>query len=206
MTRKIIKSSKSEPISSVVKIACKGATTLSLFNMKEFQGDLKELLEEDFERLKKEIIEQGFSFSFQIWQHEGINYICDGHQRYRVLIRMSEEGWEIPEVPCSLVYADDYQSAKRKCLGAASNYGRVTNDGLLNYIQDMNISPENLVQSYRFGDLNIEKFVASNFDSISTTEVSAHDRKLPDGSKELSEEEFEKFDHKCPRCAFEFNG
>lgn len=37
------------------------------------------------------------------------------------------------------------------------------------------------------------------------TQVSAHERELPDGAKELTEDEFSKFEHKCPRCNFEFN-
>ncbi len=40
------------------------------------------------------------------------------------------------------------------------------------------------------------------FGDESTTTVREHERK---GAKELNEEDFSEFDHKCPRCNFEFN-
>lgn len=179
MARKLIKPPKSDPILKVVRITCQGAIALSIHNLKEFQGDLKELLEEDYLRLKSEIVEEGFSFAVQVWQNDGNNWVMDGHQRLRTVIRMEIEGWTIPDVPASLVFADNYQQAKRKCLGAASNYGRVTNDGLLAYIQDMEFTPLQLEESYRFGDLDLHKFVDSNFDEhLKTVEVTSHERTL----------------------------
>ncbi len=179
MAKKLIKPPKSDPISKVVRIACQGAITLPLVYLSEFQGELKTLMEEDYERLKSEIVEEGFSFAVQVWQSEGKHYLLDGHQRVRTLRKMCDDGWEIPDLPVSLVFADNYQQAKRKCLGAASNYGRVTNDGLLGYIQDMDFTPVQLQESYRFGDLDVDKFVDSNFDEhLKTIEVTSHERTL----------------------------
>ncbi len=56
------------------------------------------------------------------------------------------------------------------------------NDGLLEYIQDTDLTPEVLVRSFRFAELDIQKFVEANFDGYTpTTTVEEHERKLPDG-------------------------
>ena len=55
-------------VDKLIRIACKGSHTLSIVYLQPFQGDLKVLTEENYQRLRKEIIERGFSEPIAIWQ------------------------------------------------------------------------------------------------------------------------------------------
>ncbi len=70
--------------------------TSILRNLHPLQGNLKELSVPNFEKLKHSLLKHGISFPLFVWQHGGINYVLDGHQRDRVLRRMQEEGYEVP--------------------------------------------------------------------------------------------------------------
>jgi len=50
----------------VIKITCEGAATIDYKKILDFQGDLKDLNEEDYIRLKTEIITYGFNSPIQI--------------------------------------------------------------------------------------------------------------------------------------------
>ena len=68
-----------------VQIRCKAAVNLDLANLTPLQGDLKELSQSNFQKLKQSILRHGITFPFFVWQSEGTNYILDGTQRDRVL-------------------------------------------------------------------------------------------------------------------------
>lgn len=48
----------------VIRVTCKGASWLKPGQFETFQGDLKELREEDYQKIRAAIIEGGFSFRF----------------------------------------------------------------------------------------------------------------------------------------------
>ena len=68
-----------------VQIRCKAAVNLDLANLTPMQGDLKELSQSNFNKLKQSILRHGITFPFFVWQSDGKNYILDGTQRDRVL-------------------------------------------------------------------------------------------------------------------------
>jgi hypothetical protein len=72
-------------------VKCKAADELSLEEMTPLQGDLKTLSDENHQKLKSNLVENGFLFPFFIWQNNGENYYLDGHQRDRVLHEMMKE-------------------------------------------------------------------------------------------------------------------
>jgi hypothetical protein len=80
-----------------IQITCKAAVTMDLADLQPLQGNLKELAVANFEKLKRSILKHGVSFPFFVWQHDGINYVLDGHQRDRVLRKMQEQGYEVPQ-------------------------------------------------------------------------------------------------------------
>jgi hypothetical protein len=75
-------------VETTIKITCKAATNIPLEELTPLQGDLKELSHRNFEKLKRPILRHGLSFPFFVWQHDGVNYVLDGHQRDRVLRKM----------------------------------------------------------------------------------------------------------------------
>lgn len=120
-----------------IRIECTGAGTLALHMLTPLQGDLKTLSDENYKRLKFEILEEGFSFPVAVWENpqDAKIYICDGHQRIETLNRMKEEGYIIPQIPVVMVEADSLNQAKRKLLGAASQYGEYNQEGAEKFIQ-----------------------------------------------------------------------
>jgi hypothetical protein len=88
-----------------------------------FQGELKELSEREYNKLKKSITENGLIVPFFVWSETG--KLLDGHQRLRVFTR---EGW-VMDVPVVYVSAVDELDAKRKLLVISSQYGKVTQEG-----------------------------------------------------------------------------
>src|SRR6266496_436166 len=117
-------------MNSTVKINCKAAIEIALKDLTPLQGELKELTDANFEKLKQSILKHGITFPLFVWQSEGENYILDGTQRDRVLKRMAEEGYEIPPLPCALIEAKNRKEAAEKILLISSQYGRVTDEGL----------------------------------------------------------------------------
>lgn len=141
-----------------LKIAVQGAATIPLDELIPFQGDLKRLDREQYEQLRNNMMENGFSFTIHVWQSEGSNYIIDGHQRLTALKMMREnEGWIIPDLPVSIVSADDFAGAKRKILAGVSQYGKYTEKSLFEFVKANDIPFDNIVASFSFPDINMEK-------------------------------------------------
>ena len=144
-----------------VEIKCQGATTFPITGLVEFQGNLKTLSKENYEKLKKEITELGFSEPISVWKSDQ-NYILNGHQRIRTLLMMMNEGFDIPDIPVSLIEADSIKEAKKKVLALTSQYGQMTNDGLYEFLINSDIRPEEIVDT-RFPEINMEEFLQEFF-------------------------------------------
>src|SRR4051794_11831569 len=99
-----------------IETCCEAAITIDLEDLVPLQGDLKELSEPSFEKLKQSILRHGITFPFFVWQNAGTNWILDGTQRDRVLKRMADDGYQIPALPCSLIHAKDRREAAEKIL------------------------------------------------------------------------------------------
>lgn len=113
-----------------LKITCQGFTTVELDELNDLQGNLKDLSEENYVRLRNSMVEFGFSFPVFMWVDEtGKKWIVDAHQRKRVLLKMREEGIVIPPLPADIIHAKDKIEAKKKLLLHESHYGKLTQEG-----------------------------------------------------------------------------
>lgn len=126
-----------------------------------FQGKLKTLDDKNFNKLRKSIIEEGFSFTVHVWENGGVTYIIDGHQRVSVLTQMRKQGIEIPPISCSFVSAGTYRDAKKLVLLAISQYGKIQKDGFLDFVDG---------EDFDFGDYD---FPDLSFDLNELFEVKA---------------------------------
>lgn len=184
-----------------VRISCQGAGTVSLDDLVNFQGNLKILSEESYQRLRLSIIELGFSFPIQAWKHKGKVYILDAHQRVATLKKMrDEEGYSVPALPVSWIQATNQKEAAKKLLAATSQYGEVTPDGLHSYMNKFGLDMTAMESSFQFPEIDYAQFAQAYYPQ--TTDVSFQAKP---GSKEYEAEEFEKFAHTCPKCGFGFN-
>lgn len=120
-----------------------------------FQGNLKKLSKDNAARLRKEILELGFSEPVSVWEHEGSCLILNGHQRVAVLKMLAAEGYQVPPVPVSLVEANTLAEATRKVLALTSQYGSMSVEGLGEFMLENEIPYTEVVESFRFPEVKM---------------------------------------------------
>ncbi len=124
-----------------------------------FQGELKKLDKDNRQKLRDKIVNDGFRFPLHVWKDKGGKlYTLDGHQRCKVLADIEGEGFEVPEVPVDIILADSHADAKRALLDTLSQYGEMTEDGLIGYIQAAEIDVDYL-ETLRLPDVDIDAII-----------------------------------------------
>src|SRR5262245_15874854 len=153
-----------------VQIRCKAAVNLDLDQLTPLQGDLKELSQPNFNRLKQSILRHGITFPFFVWQNDGKNFILDGTQRDRVLTRMAEEGFAIPSLPCALIEAKDRKEAAEKILLISSQYGKMTDNSLEQFLSENDLDLMELNDELELPSIDLEFFRDADFQPVSSDE------------------------------------
>lgn len=142
-----------------IKIRCTAAKNVDFKKLKPFQGRLKRLSDENKARLREEIVSQGFTAPVFVWESgKGVLYTLDGHQRCKVLSELEKNGWEIPEIPIAIIHAENIQSAKRALLGIVSQYGEITETGLIGYLKDADLDVKSL-KNLRLPEIDLNGIV-----------------------------------------------
>jgi hypothetical protein len=172
-----------------IEIHCKAAVNLNLADLTPLQGGLKELSEADFEKLKQSILKHGLTFPFFVWQSGGENYILDGTQRDRVLERMADDGYVIPPLPCALIQAKGRKEAAEKILLISSQYGKMTNHSLEDFLAENDLDFLQLQDELELPSIDLEYFRDADFEPVGATEQGRLDKKNP---------------VTCPECGHEF--
>lgn len=123
-----------------------------------FQDDLKELTDDAFKALKKALIKHGIISAIDVWiDPEDNRYKClDGHQRIYTLKKLEEKKYKIPLIPIDIVQAKSYKDAKEKLLSLAGSYGRVDSAGFHKYLNDNDISYEDIGDYIHYNELDKE--------------------------------------------------
>ena len=173
-----------------IEIRCTAAVDIALADLTPLQGDLKALSDANFEKLKRSILKHGLTFPFFVWQNDGTNYILDGTQRDRVLKRMSDEGYEIPLLPCALIQAKDRKEAAEKILLISSNYGKMTEESLDEFLAQNDLSFLELADELELPSIDERYFRDPN----EFTATDADDQGRLDKKNPIT----------CPECGHEF--
>jgi DNA modification methylase len=136
----------------------------------EFQGNLKSLSQQNYERLKRSILDLGFSDPFNVWKDpkDGLWKVLSGTQRLRTIKKMISEGYKCETVPCNLVEAKDKKEAKRKLLAAAATYGSLESQGLYEFMTEAEIELDELVQDFNFPEIDFPDFQEEFFTDTKT--------------------------------------
>ena len=153
-----------------IAIRCTAAVNLNLADLTPLQGDLKELTTASFDKLKKSIQKHGITFPFFIWQTDGTNFILDGTQRDRVLRQMADDGFDIPALPCALIEAKDRKEAAEKILLISSQYGRMTNNSLEQFLSENDLDLSLLNDKLDLPAIDLEYFRDADFEPASLDE------------------------------------
>jgi hypothetical protein len=138
-------------------------------NLEPLQGRLKSLSDENFNKLRKSIIEKGFKLVLHVWQNGGVNYLIDGHQRTHVLQQLKKQGYDVPAIPCAIIQAKTYSEAKETVLMAVSQFGKIDKDGFDEFIEG---------EDFDLGDFDFPDF------SLGMTDDDDFDFKEPKEEKE----------------------
>lgn len=154
------------------------AQLLDYRKIEPFQGELKDLSKENYQKLLGSFQKHGFFVPIFIWKSEGKNYCLDGHGRLRVLnqeqIKFKNTGYEIP---VSYIEASSLKDAKEKLLKITSQYQTITYEGLQSYI-DLAELPE------------VEIYEAVHYDALS----------LIGQEEETKKDDKAKSELECPEC------
>jgi hypothetical protein len=150
---------KKEPI--VINVTCKGSRGVPRQELETFQGNLVELRQENFDKLRRLIIAKGFRFPVFVWN----NKIIDGHQRLFVLKHLVEsEGYLFPhDVPVCDIEAKDEKEAKELVLIARSEYGDTSNEGLFEFLEVNKLSFNDLKVNLELPGIEFDDFEKNYF-------------------------------------------
>ena len=120
------------------------------------QGELKDLSDENFNKLYESFKKHGFFIPVFIWKHEDKNYCLDGHGRLRVLnkkkVKFTNTDYKIPIVE---IEADNITDAKEKLLKITSQYQRITYEGLDAYIAEAQLPEAEVFEAVAFDALTL---------------------------------------------------
>lgn len=116
--------------------------------VKPLQGDLKDLSDRNYNKLKNILIKRGFKVPLFLWRVDGTtHYLMDGHQRQRVMIKEDMQPYEVPYI---LIEAETLEEAKTQLLEITSQYGHITQEGFDTFTAEL---PEIELQDLSFDAL-----------------------------------------------------
>lgn len=158
--------------------------TIDYHKLAILQGDLKTLTEENKAKLCDSILEHGFFIPVFLWPSGEDLFILDATQRYHALEELEKRGYTIPDIPYVTIEAKDKKDAAQKLLQITSRYGE--------------INPE--TRFFEDFDINLDYV---NDISIPELDLAFEGLEEDPNEKEISEEDLE-FEHKCPKCGYEW--
>lgn len=122
--------------------------------LKQFQGELKKINKLQLEKLKENILREGFIAPIFIWN----NNILDGHHRLKALYSLFEEGHEIEggEIPVVEIKAKNKTQAGKFVLSYNTQYAKMTEEGLKDFIKDFDLNIEDLKMTIDL-DINLTR-------------------------------------------------
>lgn len=151
-----------------LKVRVAGKLHLPYTALRGIQGSLKEMSKSRFESLKKTLIDDGITFVWHVWREPGNAdspwYIIDGHGRTLTVKHLVEvDGYKCPDLPCAEIYAETYQQAKKLVLNSSAVYNQITQQGLYEYVTDLDMPLDNL-EDYELPGIDWDAFRAEYFE------------------------------------------
>lgn len=145
-----------------IKISGRGAALVSYRDLLNFQGDLKILSEESYQRIRASILKFGFMEPISVWLDDDRLKMLNGHQRLSAVKRMIDnENYEPVDLPINYIEALNYQDAKLRVLALTSEYGQMTQAGAVNFLADMNLTSVDLDQFAQLRQIDINSILSS---------------------------------------------
>lgn len=123
--------------SKKIKINCECQHSLTVEQLQAFQGKLKSIDSESFDKLKASIVKYGFSFPIFVWNDQ----ILDGHQRLAAVKKLMEDGYTLKAdlLPVVPIQAKDRKEAAEKLLLINSRYAKIEQEGFDFFVEDFDL-------------------------------------------------------------------
>jgi len=126
-------------------------------DLKVIQGNLKTLPDENYQKLKNELLTVGFKIPFFIWDNNGVRELLDGTQRFHTLTRMASEGIDVDKkYPCCILDVATRKEAGEMILAISSQYGKMTLDSMLDFNTEFEIDNDEAKDRFDFDGFDIE--------------------------------------------------
>ena len=121
-------------------------------NFKEWvpSGDLK---------LQASLIKYQFIDPFKVWQDGEKLYCLDGRHRFLDLTHLKDSGVEVPDqLPATFLDCENITEAAELVLVYSSQYAKITNQGLFEFVSKFKIDLPELNQTINIPEFSMERF------------------------------------------------
>jgi hypothetical protein len=181
-------------------VTCDTKLLIPLDELHEIQGELKEMTQDRYDKFRRLVLKRGIWFALHVWKevtpvHSKSEakrvasvtkrqakdasvvkwWIIDGHGRRRMFVKLREDGYAIPDIPCVEIQAASLKEAKEAVLAASSNFQRATSQGLYEFLEGADIDPQAL-DDYDLPGIDTALFRAEYYDgTVDIDELEEHD-------------------------------
>lgn len=133
-----------------------------------FQSEkLKEMKPREMERLKTSLRKNNFIQPFNVWDDGERLWILDGHHRQRAMRELEREGFALPDMlPANFVDCVSRKEAAKLVLVYSSIYATVTEDGLSEFVVEMELDTSELLLEIDLPELNIDTVFREELPSV----------------------------------------
>lgn len=139
-------------MNKIIKINCTGSKLLSINELIDFQKNLKKISNKNLSKLKKSIIELGFTAPIFVWGKK----ILDGHQRLKAIMSLIKDGYILVnnKLPVVEIRARNEKDARKRLLAISSSYGEFQIEELDSWLEGIDSDVSDI---YRFVDKEINR-------------------------------------------------
>ena len=123
------------------------------------QENFKEWINDGDTKLIESILKYQFVDAFKVWENDGKLYCLDGKHRFLDLIKVAELGHNVPdELPATFVDCENIESAAELVLIYSSNYAKITQQGLFDFVSKFNLDIPSLNTVINIPEFSMQRF------------------------------------------------
>ncbi len=145
-----------------IPIRCAGNRLMPHTQLKAFQGNLKEMSEDEAAKFQTVILALGWIAPIFVWK--GKDFILDGHARLKVLQNLLDVGYTIGPLPVVDVVANDRKQAGRILIALNARYHRMTEEGLYEFMHHTELAMEDM-RPFSLPDIDLTHFEEAFFET-----------------------------------------
>lgn len=185
------------PDDKIIKIRCKANENVPIELFNPLQGNLKDWVDDNYQKLEESLIKYGFCVPMFAWKDKkGKIWTLDGHGRDIILKDMINEGWSIPPLPTCWILAKSKKEAAEILLLINSRMREITEEGIEGFATRFKIDLEAISDFTDFPEIDIQSII----ENINGIEIG--DMTFKNNEKELDENI--ETEHECPDCGYKW--